>query len=230
MRAARLLAGALLALAALPALAGRPFATEDAGVLAAGKCELESYLLRHTSGAAPAQTGGWVQPGCGVGARTQLAFGGGWTRSESDRFTAAALSGKTWLRELGDDEIGVTLAYSIGGERAPGGSLRHETTALAAVMSMPLAKRLLLHANLGWSRSQSQRVDATAWALALEWTGAGGFDFGAELYGDDREAAWLGIGARYALRPEKLFVDFSWAVQPDRRRAKLLTAGLKLAF
>ncbi len=182
------------------------------------------------AGDALKETGWWVQPGCGVGFRTQLAAGGGPSRVESDRFTAAALSGKTWLRELGDDRTGVTLAYSIGGAKAPGGSFKHDSTALAAVVSSPVAKALLLHANLGWSHSQAERLNSTTWALALERTGDNGLDVGAEIYGGDRAAAWLGVGARYAPRPQKLFVDFSWAVQTNSARAKLVTVGLKLAF
>lgn len=204
--------------------------TVFAGVLTAGECELEVFALRQTAGDAPKETGGWAKPGCGIGYRTQLAFGGGRTKVEPDRHTAAALSGKTWLRELTDEQTGVALAYAVGGEKAPGRSFRHENTALAAVASSPVAKDLLLHANLGWSRSQAERLTSTTWALALERTGDGGLDVGAEIYGDDRSAAWLGVGARWALRPQKLSVDFSWAVQTDSARAKLVTIGLKLAF
>lgn len=230
MRKSTVFAGALLALAASPAIAGRPFATEDAGVLAAGECELETYALRQTAGAAPRETGWWVQPGCGVGHRTQLALGGGRTRVEPDQVTAAAFSGKHWLRELTDEQTGVTLAFSVSGEKAPGARFKHESTALSAVVSSPLAMNLLLHANVGWSRSQAERLNSTTWALALERTGAAGLDFGAEVYGDDRAAPWLGVGARYALRAEKLFVDVSWAAQANSARAKLVTVGLKLAF
>ena len=189
--------------------------TVFAGVLTAGECELDVFALRQTAGHAPKETGGWAKPGCGIGYRTQLAF---------------ALSGKTWLRELTDEQTGVALAYAVGGEKAPGRSFRHENTALAAVASSPVAKDLLLHANLGWSRSQAERLTSTTWALALERTGDGGLDVGAEIYGDDRSAAWLGVGARWALRQQKLSVDFSWAVQTDSARAKLVTIGLKLAF
>lgn len=223
-------AGLLLALAASPAIAGRPFATEDAGVLAAGDCELEAYALRQTARDAPRETGWWVQPECGVGFRTQLAAGGGRTKVESARFTAAALSGKSWLRELTDERTGVALAYAVGGEKVPGGGFKHEATALAAVVSSPVAKDLLLHANAGWSRPESARLNSTIWALALERTGAAGLDVGAEVYGDDRTAPWLGVGARYGLSAEKLFVDVSWAVQADSARTRLITVGLKLAF
>lgn len=159
-----------------------------------------------------------------------MAFGGGRTKVEPDRLAAAVLSGKSWLRELGDEQTGVALAYAVGGEKAPGGSFKHESTALAAVVSSPVAKDLLLHANLGWSRSRAGRLNSTTWALALERTGDSGLDVGAEIYGDDRAPAWLGIGARYALCPQKLFVDFSWAVQTNSARAKLVTVGVKLAF
>lgn len=67
MRKSTVCAGVLLALAASPANAGRPFATEDAGVLVAGECELEAYASRETAGDAPKETGWWVQLGCGLG-------------------------------------------------------------------------------------------------------------------------------------------------------------------
>jgi len=54
----RLIIGVALCLCAMPALAGRPFATEDAGVLDARECEPESYLVRRTEGNEPTAHGG----------------------------------------------------------------------------------------------------------------------------------------------------------------------------
>jgi hypothetical protein len=87
---------------------------------------------------------------------------------------------------------------------------------------------LLLHANLGWNRGH--RISTTTWAVAFEYATAAGFDFGVEAYGDDRSAAFVGLGARYAVLAEKFFVDMSYAEQTDSARARSLTVGLKLAF
>jgi hypothetical protein len=222
-------ATAAILTAAAPAHAGRPFATEDAGVLEAGKCELEAFGARLTSREAPKETGWWVQPGCGLGLNSQLAVGGGRTKVEGESTTAVALIGKTFIRELTDDRFGVTLAYQLIGEGPPGESLEHAGTDLRAVLSAPLGG-VLLHANLGWNRSEVDRINSTTWALAVEVPVGGGLDVGVESYGDDRTAAWLGIGARYALLPDKLFIDMSYALQAASARAKLLTVGLKIVL
>jgi hypothetical protein len=215
--------GVLLALVVSPVSAGRPFATEDAGVLGAGECELEVYASRRT-------TGWWVQPGCGIGHQTQLAFGGGHSKAGAALSTSVVVSGKSWLRELTDERMGVALAYAVGGERGDGKSFRHESTAFTAVVSSPVTERLTLHGNFGWTRSQTERVSSTTWALAIERRDGDGLDIGAEFYGDDRTAAWMGVGARYAVRPAKLFLDCSWAAQTNSTHAKRVTVGLKLAF
>lgn len=212
----------------LPAFAGRPFATEDAGVLEPRSCELESFVARATAREAPRERGWWVQPGCGVGLHTQLAAGGGATRVEDESTRALALAGKTYVRQLQDDQAGFTVAYQVGWSKRPGESFKHGSTDVKGVLTVPLGE-LLLHANLGWNRAQIDRINSTTWAVAIEKPVGKGFDIGAEAYGDDRSDAWIGIGARYAVVPEKFFVDASYALQTDSARARLLTIGIKLA-
>ncbi|MDP1691829.1 MAG: hypothetical protein Q8L49_07770 [Burkholderiaceae bacterium] len=60
--------------AAVDADAGCPLVTEDAAVLAAGECEVESYASRLKSRDEPKVSGGSLQLGCGVGLGTQMAF------------------------------------------------------------------------------------------------------------------------------------------------------------
>ncbi len=223
---------ALLCLLPVAALAGRPFSTDDAGVTAAGECELESYLLRASARGESVARGGWIQPNCGVGRQTQLSIGAGHTDAGGNAISALVLAGKTALRELSDTQTGFALAYSAAGSRSSGQGFRRDSTAVAAIVSTPLEKDLLLHANLGWLRSQVDRRNSTTWNVALERTGVvEHLDAGAEVYGDSRTpGAFVGIGARYALRPEKLFVDFSWARSSASTRGTLATLGIKLAF
>lgn len=224
--------GLALCLCAMPALAGRPFSTEDASVLEAKECEVESYLTHATARNTPTQRGWWAQPSCGVGLHTQLAIGGGQVTAAGDSIASLALVGKTALRELSDSQTGFAVAYAATGARLPGQSFRHESTALAAVASTPIEKDLLLHGNLGWNRAKSEGVNATTWALALERTGAvERLDLGLEIYGDNRTSgAFLGIGARYAIRPESFFVDFSYARQTSGLRGSLATLGIKIGL
>jgi hypothetical protein len=216
----------------MPALAGRPFSTEDASVLEARECEVESYLTHATARNTPTQRGWWAQPSCGVGLHTQLAIGGGQVTSAGDSIASLALVGKTALRELDDNQTGFALAYAATGAHLPGQSFRHESTALVAVASTPIDRELVLHGNLGWNRSKSEGVNSTTWAMALERSGiVERLDVGIEVYGDDRTpGAFLGIGARYAVRPERFFVDFSYARQTSGLRGSLATLGIKIGL
>src|SRR2546423_8806415 len=85
------LAVAVCALLLSPATwAGRPFTTEDAGVIAAGACELETFGAHARASADPSDRGGWGQFGCGIGFDTQLAVGAGRFRSGAESRTGAA--------------------------------------------------------------------------------------------------------------------------------------------
>jgi hypothetical protein len=71
--------------------AGRPFATEDAGVLAQKECEWESFAARARTRGEPRETGWSTQIGCGVGFKTQVALAFGRSKFESENTNALAL-------------------------------------------------------------------------------------------------------------------------------------------
>lgn len=148
-------------------LAGRPLSTEDAGVLAQNECEIESYAGRVTGNAVSTVNTRWAQFGCGLGWATQLALGAGPDRDENGRTTRAALGGKTFIRELTDEQAGITMAYALFGAREPGDRFRHEASELKAVITVPV-DGWLLHANAGWQHSRRDRQQSTIWALAVE--------------------------------------------------------------
>lgn len=211
----------------LPVSAGRPFATEDAGVLAPRDCEVESFLARVTGQGPDNESALSVQLGCGIGHRTQLSVGiVGARTGGGDHPTSLLLSGKTALVESSDDGPGLVLAWQWAGTRRTDTGLRRDASSLAAVASLPWGGGLL-SANLGWARSHTGRQDSTLWALAYERPVATGLDIGAEVYGDDRRPAWLGVGVRRQVT-EGFFVDASFALQRGGARAAML--GLEIGF
>lgn len=223
-----LLAGLLAGLTSA-AHAGRPLITEDAGVLDARDCELELVGSRERAGAdLPTARSASAQLGCGIGRSTQVALLAGRAKADGERADVLALVGKTALRTLTDTQGGAVIAWSVGGERS-GGSFKHETTELKAVYTQPV-DQWLLHANLGWARSESARQNSTLWSVAAERTGLGPFDAMAEVAGDDRDDPWLNAGLRWTAITDRLFVDASYGVQMNSARAKLATIGLKFAF
>lgn len=216
-------------LLAQPAWAGRPFTTEDAGVIAARDCELEIAASHVRPLGQPSERGLQGQVGCGIGFDTQLAWGAGRFRSGDGSVTTTALVGKTALRPFTGDGFGLALAYTLEGSRTSGRPWRHASSAAAIVLSIPHG-RTITHANLGLSRNHLDRGTTGTYALAVEWLGAQGVDVGVEMFGEGRESPWVGTGARYAIVADELWVDFSLAVQTGNARTRQLTAGLKFAF
>ena len=209
--------------------AGRPFTTEDVGVIDARNCELEAFGSHARAQSDPSERGAWAQVGCGIGFDTQLAFGVGRFSSDYGARSAAAAMGKTALRPLSEDSFGMALAYTIDGSRTPGEPLRHTGSSASVVVSVPYG-RTMFHANLGLTRNHVEGRNAKVYAFAVERLGEQGTDVGIEVFGQSGESAWIGTGARYAIEAEKLWVDFSFAVQSGGSHARQVTVGLKHAF
>jgi hypothetical protein len=223
------IAAAALAGPAEHAFAARPFATEDAAALEPGACEVESYAAFAASRPDPVERGAALQAGCGVGLNTQLSALVAHFKSGEQRHTLAGIVGKTALRPLTETEAGFTVAYSSKGIRLPGSGMRREESTLSLVVTVPW-QGILLHANLGAVHTESDKRTVAGYALAIERVGEGGFDFGLEVFGQGSDSPWIGAGARYALLPQKLFVDASFAVQSSGERNRQLTVGVKYAF
>jgi hypothetical protein len=209
--------------------AGRPFTTEDAGVIDARNCELEAFGSHARAQSDPSERGAWAEVGCGIGFGTQLAFGMGRFSSADGSRSAAAASGKTALRVLSEDSFGMALAYTVDGSRTPGEPLRHTGSSASVIVSVPCG-RTMFHANLGLTRNHVEGRNAEVYAFAVERLGEQGADVGVEVFGQSGEPAWVGAGARYAIEAEKLWVDSSLAMQSGGSHARQVTVGLKYAF
>lgn len=219
---------ALLTLAG-SAYAGRPLATEDADFLAAGQCEAEGFVAQ-LSASGESDVRGWtLQGSCGIGLHTQLALAASRSRSDGISGSGLLFGGKTGLLPRGGDGLGLTLAWGLVGEKAPGGSMEHELSYLNLVATREFSPGWTGHANLGWLRSESADASSTTWNLALEKSLGNGIDLMGEVYGDDRSDEWLGLGVRWAAS-DRLSLNASWATLNDSPRVRLWTLGFKLAF
>jgi hypothetical protein len=224
------LIGILLLLWSGIADAGRPLVTEDAGVLGKGECEIEAFYQNISASDAPTTLGWSAQLACGLGViNTQIALGGLRVSTAGEHTNGLAFIGKTGLRELTDDQVGIALAYEIGGAKVTGQSFKHETTGIRGVVTVPVDK-WLFHGNLGWFRLESEDSDATTWFVAAERTEIGPFDLAAEAFGEFGSPTWVNLAARWALVPEKFFLDASYGMQTSGEREKLFTIGVKFAF
>lgn len=226
-----LLLATAAALSCSTALAGRPMATEDAGVLEAGDCELESFVGASRPQGGPTERALSLQAGCGLGAQSQMALALARSSAEGDAVRSLTLLGKTALNPNAEDTAPkLSLAWALSADSARG-SMKHEASALNAVMSWPLHDKVSLHVNVGWSHSASEKQQTTHWASGVEHHVRDDLDLTAETFGNDREASpWVQVGLRWAVKPEKFYIDTSYGVQTGGERSKAVTLGLRWAF
>lgn len=214
------------------AVAARPLATDDAGVLARGDCEAELYGSRLDLVGSTREATGSAQLSCGFGANAQAAIGYGHTnRHDADnggRNEAVTAAAKLRLFETTNGHAFALAAGSVMG-RTGSAPFQFDSVYVNSVWSGGLAENVTGHASLGWARSRSDSADRTTWNLALELALKKGLDVGVEWYGDDRTPSWLGMGLRFAVT-DKVVLGVSLAVQSESLRQRLISAGLTVGF
>ncbi|MBQ0942592.1 hypothetical protein KAK07_04530 [Ideonella sp. 4Y16] len=224
------LLSALLLSLSLPALAGRPATTEDAGTISPGVCELESYLGHGREDGTPSVGVQSLQLGCGATEHTQLALLGQRAHSAGSSVRSLTLAGKSRLIDGGDDGASIALAYGLGATD-DGAGLRSDQSYVNGVVSWPMAPGFVLHGNLGWTRSRQAHASTTSWALAVEHAASGQWDLMGELFDNDRtRRPWIQAGVRWNPLPNRLWLDASWGWQTGHPRARAMTLGLRFAF
>lgn len=208
------------------ALAGRPLVTEDAGVLAKGQCEWESFAGVQDR---PSVRLAASQVGCGVGLDSQLALGVSRERSAGDRASFTMLSGKTAVGAA-DGAAQVALAYTLLGGHEQTDYMRYAGAEIKAVVTVPL-RGWLWHANVGVVHVRQEHERRVTWAVAAERPRAiGAIDLMGEIYGDHRNSPWVQVAARWTAVPDRLFFDASCGIQTNAGHTRLATLGMKLAF
>lgn len=213
----------------MPAWAGRPLQTEDAGVLDRANCEIEGASADTTaSGNTDNSTS--LQLGCGVGFISQFALATSSDRMAGTNGNGLRLSAKTGLwRGDGDNAPALTLAYGLGWSKADAADWLRTSTTINLVYSRAALENVTLHLNVGHSRDEVAGQGTTTWGVALEHAGFGPVAPMAEFFGDEKNR-WWNLGLRFTAVPEKVYVDGSYGRQMGSDSASLLTIGFKLAF
>jgi hypothetical protein len=218
---------ALLSAAALGAAhAGRPLQTDDAPVMDARGCEIESAHSDWRAGVHEWRQS-YLQLGCGIGWNTELAL-------QALKPRELAVGGKTQVFSTPwrDGDAQLSLAWTLA-HRHVETAWRRSSAGLTLVATAPLSGDWMVHANLGHLRDELLRRHTTGWALAAEHNGlgdAGRWQPMAEVVGDDRGRPFVNAALRVAVVPGQLFADASLGRQLGGAKTRLATAGFRLAF
>jgi len=195
------------AAAALPALAARPFMTDDARVVEKGHCQIETYYKEQR--AYPGSEY-WLLPACNPSG-IELTLGGNRVEGERNAIGQA----KMLFRELRTNDFGLAAsAGAIGGDAYVNG---------IASFSF-LDDRAVVHTNLGVLRRAT-------WGVGLEALVAPPRVYGiVEAFGVRGEKATLHYGVRFWIVPGRVQIDATRGVQDSSPATRFYTVGLRMIF
>lgn len=194
--------------------------------MVSGECLVESAFARLTGAARYSLRSASVIGSCGVGAQTQVAAG--WQRESGGGASARGvlLGGKTNLLGVSESQTGFGVAYTLTGNNASG-SWKQDGVTITALASREIRKGLLVHANLGWQRSKTDRTSTTLWSFGFETVGD--VWWSGDVYGDDRGRPGAQIGVGYTLLPS-ISATFTYGLRFERPRERQASAGLSFSF
>lgn len=195
-----MLTSAALAIA-LPAQAARPMITDDARLVEASACQVESWVRRNRD-----STEFWLLPACNPTGNLELTVGGARTNEAgTTRTTDQQLQAKTLLKILEPDGWGAGLAAGTVGH--PGA--RRDTYAYVPVSWSFLRDRVVLHANAGALHVGEDRRTHATWGLAGEVQLDGRNALIAEAFSQG-SGAFHQLGLRHWLVPNRVQVDATY--------------------
>lgn len=195
-------------LAAFPAAlyAARPMITDDARIVDAKSCQVESWV-RSNRGSKEY----WALPGCNFTGNLELTFGGAIAKDGAGSETSdLQMQGKTLFRTLEPNGWGIGLA--AGNVRHPH---RHRSFAGDLYAYVPVSfsyydDRFVLHANAGVLRQKLTSQTRPTAGLGSETQISDSTWFIAEAFKQVEGRPYFQAGLRYWIMPNRVQVDATY--------------------
>ena len=221
----RRIAGVACALLALPAHAARPMVTDDARIVDAKACQLESWVKRN-----PGTTEYWALPACNFTGDLELTFGGARTRDDTDAFTDNVLQAKTMLRRL--EPGGWGAALTLGTVRHP-----HRETANGwpgdEYVYVPLSvsfrdDEIVMHVNGGVTRRRDLDRNVGTWGFGNEMQLAPALFLIPEVFHSEAGRAYYQVGLRYWIAKDFIQMDATYGNRFVSEDQHWISIGLRI--
>lgn len=203
-----LLAGLLIFGTSIAAHAARPMITDDARVVDAKACQVESWVKKNRD-----STEYWALPACNFTGNLEVTLGGALSRDETGtRTTDVVLQGKTLFKPLETNGWGLGLAF---------GNVRHPATQTDSNLIGDLYAyipasfsfrddRFVLHTNLGWLHEKESKQQRMTWGIGSETQLAERTWLITETFGQDQGKPFYQIGFRHWLVPNHVQIDTTY--------------------
>lgn len=201
--------------------AARPMITDDARIVDAKACQLESWVKKN-----PDSTEYWALPACNFTGNLELTFGGARTREDGTiRTTDVVMQGKTLFKAMDTDGWGIGLAA---------GTVRHpqaDTRDWYAYVPTSFSFRndaVVVHTNVGWLREGEARRNRLTWGLGTEAQLAERTWLIAETFGQNQGKPFHQLGLRHWLVPDRIQLDATYGNRNGGGGERWFSIGLRL--
>lgn len=223
-----LLLALVLALPGLSARAARPMTTDDARIVDAKACQVESWLRVNKLG----PHAFWAVPACSPVENLELTLGSALVRQGQQLRSADSLEqGKLVLRPLKPNDWGWAVSLGRSIEREPETGHRR---APSNYLNVPISwsrqdDAVLLHLNLGLRHDRAENRRHTTWGLSSELQIRPGLQLIAESHGESGNRPFVHGGLRYWLVPERVQLDATYGSQARwASQQRWITVGVRL--
>lgn len=197
--------------------------TDDARLVDAGACQLESWVHRHRS-----EHEFWALPACNPGGNFEMTVGGALAYADGRREGSAfVVQGKTLLKPLTTNGYGIGLA--AGYATQPGSDQAGSPYFYIPASFSWADDRVVIHTNIGNIHERETRKTRLTWGLGSELQAGERLYVIAESYGQDKGNPFFQFGLRYWLIPNHVQIDTTYGSQfGHRQETHWISLGLRL--
>lgn len=223
LRRGQLLLGATLAVASLaPVHAGSPMVVDDADIVDAQSCQLESWVHRERG-----RSEYWMLPACNFSGGVELTLGALRVTERGSRGHAMVGQAKILLRPLQDNGWGAALAVGAVQGRHDGAHGRDWYAYVPVTWSLG-GDAVLIHASVGWQRMQASGDAGVTWGLGTETRLGDSTWLLAEAYDEEQGASSFQLGVRHSLIVDRVEIDLAVGDRFGSTRERHVALGLRL--
>lgn len=216
---------AVCTLLSVQAHAARPMVTDDARIVDAKACQLESWVKRN-----PDSTEYWALPACNFTGNLELTFGGARTRDGTDAFTDNVLQAKTMLRPLQPGGWGAALTL---------GTVRHPHREMAngwpgdEYFNVPVSvstadDKWVAHFNGGASYRRDEKRTVGTWGFGNEVQLRPDLFLIPEVFHSDPGRAYYQVGLRYWIVKDFVQMDATYGNRFVSEDQHWISIGLRI--
>lgn len=206
------------------AWAARPLNTDDARIVDANACQVETWVRRNQK-----STEYWALPGCNFTGNLELTLGGARVNEASvTSLSRTVFQGKTVLSPLEKNGWGLGLAAGLI-QRSEGGVINRDLYAYVPTSLSFADDRWVVHTNFGWLRDRGTKRDVATWGLAVERELTSSTWLITETFGQSGDKPQFQLGVRQWIVPGHVQLDATYGNRAGGGAAeRWFSIGLRL--